>query len=1552
MSNYESSNILKAVNSDNYLINCYLSLTKIKAIHFLFIFIEIMLNLIQELEIFHRGFKPENTTKNNTNLNYILYITNIFQKLPMIINLIIIIILITILDLLYYFIKLKKFKTIPIYIIIIINIIEIFFFRTISLIFFNLFFTLQVGYLLVGFIFLFPHLILLTNNFLNNHLYYFVPEFINYPYDEFSSLFDIILLFSKLLLSIAGTTTNLVFGKFCFYTLFILQNFFCLYFIHKLKYQSYLFMKNSFLNRTKFSLFLTKTIINIFAVLFGRNGIYNILFFIISFILLLVVMIYMYFAYNPFYFIKINEENQLENMFFYLFILSEKNDYEFIIENKINEHFENCGICNLCYKYEKYKCKKNSEDDEKEKFINNEENILKKKNSNQFEDIFDILYDGKNKYFILMKKLIINYKNRGKESLRNNPYYYISLSYLIFSDFEKKNIILSLNERIIMEVINNENLSFLDNHETQINQLLLCNSFISLSHKILNQFKDIINSEPNFKKVQKIIDLSLLLKEMNNQKFKKSLFSHKSENISNSRYLILICSIIYEEIFNTKLNNSQFPIRDNLQPLEDIFYHNSNKINKIISLRVDLLNRNCRIIRAGQGLYSEINNNLFDLFPLIFKEFQINLFMSSILSFENNSNEEKNNNDNNNKKNTISNVTTKKKFPRKSAKHQKGNKSVNNNKTKNEYIEIRLIISENISSKMFYKLLTLKITPLFNNDNSHFILFDGQYFLHKNTVITLQDFDVLNSKEKLLAVSEPKLEKKTNESFKKYLIWQDEQGFTALKISSFNICNKLYRIYQISKKNIEMMKRKLQRKTDVIKNGGIESDEEEEQASINKNMKKDKTPIVEDNASVASQQTGHNFSAGISGVGVRNKKSDNIYNYGGFNKIKKIIILIIAFVLISLIIEHFYLNSLENDTYNNNISLLEYRQFYKLYFQLFSSILEVACIFYKEDCIILTDIFTEKYNIENYENFNYTLFVSIQNEILSKKLLEKRSNLANIHKCIGNKKYNKLFGKGVEYTRISQNSIQGKVVFNISLVKIDFSEAILIICNSFQLLSNFNRNPILFLNKISDDPFKNLNNNENEYLNDFQKEFYEMVLNYKLYYREFNSINEELEEILLSKSNYIQIFIYIYLSFNLILILAEDTSVYIYCIFFENILIKIINYINMTLNIKNDDFNFSMTFSQKIENLENLLQFDENDPVKAVQSLNNLYTNHQQYLEAKNKINANESNKKNYKKIIDENKKNELDNISKSDKIMTKKDISTLGITFIYKFFYFFNFVFFVICYLILIIVWFNYFSKKSDLYTIIQKNISLESSIYRAINVYGFMIFHNYTIDETTEQILSDFTNDTTADKNALVKSFYYVLKSAFNSQKEKNKVGELYQDFEDLDFNCENLYNLNDDDIKKIENNSKANDLPNIKENLIKFCKYSRVTESNNFINVFERHFQNIRNGILGITDFSIEGLIDHIKIHGPIPRISVIFNCIIIYVLEITIATPCENSINKLISSLKNYVLITEIIFIIFNIIAALFIIFLFIKRIDNLCHQIFGLRKIFKIFELQE
>ena len=415
MSDIETSKIDKIINSDNYLINCYENIIKSKIIHFLFILIEILLSILQELEVFIRGFKEENITKKNMGLNFVSILTYIFDKLPTFGKLIIIIFYISFIELLYYFIKKRKYKIQYIFIKIGVNFLEIFFFRTFSLIFLNFFFTLEKEFFLFGCLFLFPYVFFVINNFQYNHLYYFVPDFIDYPYDEFSSQFDIILFMTKLILSCAASTTNSGFGKFCFLILFLVQIFISFYFIYKLKNHSYIFMKNTFINKTRLSLFISKSLIILLAVLYGKTEIISILFFIVSLCILIIIMTYIYYIYSPFYYIKIRREAPLENTFFYLYILSEKNDFDFVLTNKIKEHYKICGFCELCKKYIKYiKIKrKNVENDENEMLIKDEIGQNDKRVDITKMDLLDIFYEGKNKYFQLIKKIILSYEWRN-----------------------------------------------------------------------------------------------------------------------------------------------------------------------------------------------------------------------------------------------------------------------------------------------------------------------------------------------------------------------------------------------------------------------------------------------------------------------------------------------------------------------------------------------------------------------------------------------------------------------------------------------------------------------------------------------------------------------------------------------------------------------------------------------------------------------------------------------------------------------------------------------------------------------------------------------------------------------------------------------------------------------------------------------------------------------------------------------------------------------------------------------------------------------------------
>ena len=229
-------------------------------------------------------------------------------------------------DALYLYLCKKDMKDKNLFISIIINFLELFYFRIYTMFLYSLLFTLPKLYFLISFVLSLPHAYLIINNFFYNHLYFYVPEFVDYPYDQFGSVYDLFLFISKIILSIATSSTKVELGKFCFVITFIFQIFFSFYFIEKLINHSYLFMKNTFLNCTKLSLFLAETTIILFAFFIGDEYLFSAIFILISISIIIIFIGFLYFIYDPYSFIHIKNDSALENMFYYLNMINKKND--------------------------------------------------------------------------------------------------------------------------------------------------------------------------------------------------------------------------------------------------------------------------------------------------------------------------------------------------------------------------------------------------------------------------------------------------------------------------------------------------------------------------------------------------------------------------------------------------------------------------------------------------------------------------------------------------------------------------------------------------------------------------------------------------------------------------------------------------------------------------------------------------------------------------------------------------------------------------------------------------------------------------------------------------------------------------------------------------------------------------------------------------------------------------------------------------------------------------------------------------------------------------
>ena len=392
----------------------------------------------------------------------------------------------------------------------------------------------------------------------------------------------------------------------------------------------------------------------------------------------------------------------------------------------------------------------------------------------------------------------------------------------------------------------------------------------------------------------------------------------------------------------------------------------------------------------------------------------------------------------------------------------------------------------------------------------------------------------------------------------------------------------------------------------------------------------------------------------------------------------------------------------------------------------------------------------------------------------------------------------------------------------------------------------------------------------------------------------------------------------------------------------------------MIINIRNDNFNFSKSFSQKIENLEIIIQIYNGNPVKAVQNLADLYYNHQQYLNSQNKIKnkGNEINKKSYKKMSNsENEKSEMDNIPKNQRLLRKKDIKNLNITNIYLIPIIIGCAFLIILYLVLIILWENYFSFSSNLYSLIKKNLSVEASLYKSINFYDLMIFQSYPLNDLSSKIFYQYVEgDNNGD--SILTSFYKDVQNTFNNQKEKDNLKGIYSDFGDkMDFTCENLYEDNDGEIEELKRNSESQKIDNLKHKLIKLCENSRFFESNDIITALQRHYQTVKNGIISINDFSYNGLIEHIKT-GNIGKASIFFNCILIYIIEVINNQPHKKGIDNLLSLLNRNIIISGILLLVMSLASYILSLFFYISNIKNYCNQFFLLKNIFKIFENQD
>ena len=276
---------------------------------------------------------------------------------------------------------------------------------------------------------------------------------------------------------------------------------------------------------------------------------------------------------------------------------------------------------------------------------------------------------------ILFNRLINNIKRMGNNCLINNAFYTIKFTYIYYYSLRAGDISFALNMLLLFNLIQENNHNIISVDKITINQIIHINEFLIVYKEILFQIKDIISKSAMKRYIDKFFSLSEKLKVLNSSKFKENLFMTKMEGASSYSYLLNICSLLYEEIFNKSISSHSIQIRENPQLIEDTLKNFVKQSNHII-LNFNLKTMECKILNAGLQLIEYINSNFFDLFPNQIKTKLIQNFSHEIL------------------------------YPKEKA--PKIQKNKNSKQQSKQYIEMQLVIKNNEDNASYFWIVNLK----------------------------------------------------------------------------------------------------------------------------------------------------------------------------------------------------------------------------------------------------------------------------------------------------------------------------------------------------------------------------------------------------------------------------------------------------------------------------------------------------------------------------------------------------------------------------------------------------------------------------------------------------------------------------------------------------------------------------------------------------------------------------------------------------------------------------------------------------------------------------
>ena len=1349
----------------------------------------------------------------------------------------------------YYGFIFSKMKNFPFIETLLVNFFDLFFFRTFAIFYFDIIINYIIYYgshlnyflnLILMIISLFYLAITLytSHTYFKFFIFFKIKETEEYPFDLLTNKFNNYFLFLKIILVIIGQLKIASVGfsilKHFTFILIIYEIFIFFWYCLKIFKYPFLGIPNFSCHKIRLSLLFVCILWTISSLI----GIYNYnknYYFIGACFFIFIIIFFFFYNFDIFFKKLFQDLSPINNLIYIIFLknnLSDENIRSYI--DKLDFHYSICQKCTFCKSYLKVKSNESfykkvpSNHSKKDKFhITQYDNVLflyfktffkmlkqeindlksKPEKSDKIPEIYyDLLsiyqycfisrsltYKLKNK----MSNLLYKYKNKDENIIMNIKFIYLEL-------FDTK-------DEITLNIVGNIKV-----------YLLFVNNLNFIIDRISKYFHNEIKSPLNF------IKLGLDIKNLKKKKYIEFLRSKQKSN----DYCIDLITYILEEVTNISINQEKGFMRDNILLNEEFLNAYYNKANNII-ITCNMRRNSLIIEKTGKDMIEYVGKEFFSLFPKEFRNEGIKNLKNSmklkgdIKNFEFLINSELNPNEDDEELKQIPQYKKTKNTGRKFRRFIMNYKLYFGDLEKDEFYingDYHTTNDEIIITKIFKN----RKSNFANSNNNLFDVKNGEYiysmslkkkkeeFLFRNQ--TRLSIMSLSTYQKNLQRGSTKSLLKINDIFQKTSGEEIIINKTKFKLI-YNINSKgyLYHVYS-STKNI---KNKIE---DTYVSGIFEED------NINKNIIK-----LVDNGSVAS----FNSQSSISSHPQKDKmltiiKLENKYKQyqSRFISITKISFLfclaMIIFCVISIIFE-LYKNQILLDSYSVYTQL---RALNRLFYNTVTSVLAINCIGKpgEKNCInyykLYSENFNQKYNM-TYPSFNYSVYENPY------KIADYGSGLIKLKKKIyqlADPVVNKIFNAEMIYTYISikNNNI---ITQNTTTT---FVGALEILFNGLTIIIESGKytNHSVYIFSMANFDFSNVYQPEN--LEDWQKEYYNLVMNYEKYLDNWVTIQISVGENTNKRLKDLSNIVIIVLNISNICHILLFVLLYFFIFSFENLFKMSVN----KLMKKFEDKKFLEFFTYKYYNLKILLKFFEQNPISIIRDIQGIYNEY---------IRTNQPTKK--------GKSKEENEIKKETEIIEEKDYFPLNayriITGKYLILIIIILIYYISIFVIFLLIWVDDVKKILNVFNIITDNTVAACSGYNMFALCQIMLLANQT--EAEISVNMNYNKDNYLFYES-TRSIYCILDLERRRQNVKNLI-KTTNDFLDLD--CNTFYSdINDTRFEQVDLN-----YPNegFRSKYPKFCESFHILEYKNDQLFYKPIFYEINKYISSLYKRNYDDYID---------------------------------------------------------------------------------------------